>query len=42
MSFLLSLRETEARNALKQLHSCYIDATTNNPFYYPGEEIKSK
>jgi hypothetical protein len=36
------LRDNEARNMLKQLHGSYIEATTNNPFYTPGDTIRSK
>ncbi|KAI1287767.1 Trafficking protein particle complex subunit 2-like protein [Halotydeus destructor] len=36
------LRDTEARNMLKHVHSSYVDATTSNPFYSPGDEIRSK
>ncbi|RWS03563.1 trafficking protein particle complex subunit 2-like protein [Dinothrombium tinctorium] len=36
------LRDTEARTILKQIHSTYVDVTTNNPFYCRGDEIVSK
>lgn len=37
-----SLRETDVKGLLKQIHTFYIEGTTCNPFHIPGEKISSR
>lgn len=37
-----TFRDNEARQMLKTVHSALVEATSTNPFYQPGQPIKSR